>query len=226
MWNVKNYKYYNEILENNIKYTFEYKFKDEDIFNIDEKIKFLDYVSENKFSYLFNLINKYEIYYKNKNHKITKEELKEWIEWNDSEYIFKNDKNILCDEIGDYSFLNYYSNIQNGFILVNNNKLYGKRYNEDTEREDFINEMFHRTLVYCSAKERDYYYCEDEYGIKVKEIKKYIDKYSRYKFGFNFRKSKNIIKLNGEKATLEQCNKIINYYKELDEFVKSLNIDL
>ena len=49
MWNIKDYKYYNEILENNIKYTFEYRFKDEDIFNIYEKIKFLDEVGENKF---------------------------------------------------------------------------------------------------------------------------------------------------------------------------------
>lgn len=184
----------------------------------EDKIAFVDSMTDGRLSYLLDLISKFEAEKdslpKDQFGVVKTNSLKAWMKKNDTKY----EERILDKwwQYGSYNFLNVRRNIKT------NRKGPYEHY------DDLVDECFHRQLFNLVEKERNYFREHDEYEILKKKVNDYTDTY-RMTFGADLSFCSNgRIKVLGENnkerdITKEELLCLIENYEKLDAFVQQLS---
>lgn len=186
----------------------------------EDKIAFVDSMTDGKLSYLLSLIEKFdgekESLPKDGYGNVKTVSLKSWIKRNDKKY----ESPIIDDwfQYGKYSILRLERYIQSS--------LKG-RY--DTY-EDLVDECFHRQLLVCKMEEKKYFEEHDEYSILINKVK---EKSSRHNTTFGvhivFRSGCKILirddNDNDRDFTIDELKELLSKYAQLDALVEKLTAE-
>lgn len=181
----------------------------------EDKIAFVDNMTDGKLSYILSLIEKFnadkENLPKDKYGKVKTASLKAWVKRNDTRYQQK----VIDDwyQYGKYNLLGCERYIQS-----------------DTKGqydyyEDLVDEIFHRQLMKCEGEERKYFREHDEYSILKK---RYREKNYDTTFGVRICEwSTGILTIaddndNERDITIDELKELLSKYEQLDALVKKL----
>lgn len=221
-WKVEEYKLRNELKN------FDGKFANHHIYGIEytlsreEKVKFLDSVSNGKATRLLELIDKYKTdkdsMPKDKLDNVKTVSLKAWIKKNKAEDLL-NTVGTMYNPVGGIRFLN----ITRSICSFNEMGRYD-------ECEDIINELFHRQLVIYERKEEEYFNLHDEYTLICKDAIKAIDKYGSFGSKIIISSNKLYVESSGSnkirrKLTIDELKSIIDKGRQVDKFIVKLSSD-
>ena len=185
-----------------------------------EKIEFVDSLYDNKLSYLLDLAKKY----KEDEKSLSKDEyghirtvsLKAWIK--------RNDVLNLLDK--DYRYGKIYRT--NRYLWNINEK---SNLNDDSCYDDFVDEIFHKTLKGLEYEEIRYFKEHDEYTCLKKKVMEKAEKYGT-SFGLNIAwSSSDNIYINYDtskerKITLEECRILLSKYEKLEQYIEDLSNEI
>lgn len=185
-----------------------------------EKIEFVDSLYDNKLSYLLDLAKKY----KEDEKSLSKDEyghirtvsLKAWIK--------RNDVLNLLDK--DYRYGKIY--IADRYIWAINDKPYP---DDGSCYDDFVDEIFHRTLKSLEYKENHYFKEHDEYTCLKKKL---MEKARKYGTSFGLHMAWNsfdniYIYSDTDKEreiTLEECRILLSKYEKLEQYIEDLSNEI
>lgn len=218
-WNIEEMKLRNEVAQINYTRTRnrKYIFKCENEISREDKINFVDSLTDGKLSYILNLVNKFKI--DSPNIKVDDYgypktvSLKAWIKRNDTKYTYK-----MIDDwyhYGRISFLNCERWIYDSFET---------RCSAWDTHCDYVDEIFHRQLYKCLDDENRYFKEQDEY-----EILKYKFRNKNYNttFGINISvwSSGKICVVDGDNErdiTIDELKWLLAQYDKLDKLVESI----
>lgn len=185
----------------------------------EDKISFVDSMTDGKLSYLLSLIEKFNTDKENLPKKdsmfgepeVKTTSLKAWIKRNDTKYPQK-----LIDDwfkYGRYNLLGCERYIQSN--IKGTYDYY----------EDLVDEVFRRQLMKCEEEERKYFHKHDEYSILKK---KFSEKYNQYRVSFGVRivtGSCGVCIGNDEghrEITIEELKEFLSKYEQIDVLVEKL----
>lgn len=185
----------------------------------EDKIQFIDSITDGKMTYVINLVEKFiedEILLAhNKYGGINTNSLIAWLK--------RNDTRNIADRKYDY-----------GRIWILGNKRYITRL-VPTEKfyydsmDDFINDIFHSALLSCRREEIQYYKSHDEYEILKKKFRN--RKYDTT-FGVHIASRSNGQILicddndNERDITIDELKLILEKQEELDKFIQKLSSEI
>lgn len=186
----------------------------------EDKIAFVDSVTDGKLSYLLSLIKKFESEKeslpKDNYGNVKTVSLKSWIKRNDTKY----ERPIIDDwyHYGKYAILGVERYIQS------NSKGHYETY------DDLVDECFHRQLFDCKRKEEKYFAEHDEYSILRKEVREKSNQHGTT-FGIHivFCSSGQLLVAddngNDREITLEELRELLTKYEQLDTLVEKLTAE-
>jgi len=187
----------------------------------EEKIAFIDNLTDGKLSYLLDLIDKFntdkEDLPKNNWGYVKTVSLKAWINRNDTKY----ERKVIDDKytIGEYNLLGTKRNIDSNY-----------KGTYDTY-EDLVDELFHRQLKKCELAEKEWFLEHDEYSVLRKKFKGKMEKYSTT-FGIHIGWSSegNIYvydkdSKNKRDITIDELKELLAKYEKLDRLVEKLTAE-
>lgn len=186
----------------------------------EDKIAFVDSMTDGKLSYLLSLIEKFESekesFPKNSCGNVKTVSLKAWVKRNDTKYEFPviND---WCN-YGKYTILGIERNIQS------NSKGRFETY------EDLVDECFHRQLLKCEIEEQKYFSEHDEQSILEKQLEEKIER-NGTTFGLKIVTGSGGIKIGDfdsdetRKLTIEELKELLSKYEQLDTLVDKLTAE-
>ena len=185
----------------------------------EDKIAFVDRMTDGKLSYLLSLIEKFNA---DKDSLPKKDSMfgepevkttsfKAWVKRNDTKY----PQNVIDDwyNYGKYNLLGCERNIQS------NTKGTYDYY------DDLVDEIFHRQLIECEREEQKYFHEHDEYSILKK---KFREKYDQYRTSFGVRivtGSCGVCVGNGEvhrDITIDELKELLSKYEQIDALVEKI----
>lgn len=185
----------------------------------EDKIAFVDSMTDGKLSYLLSLIEKFN---KDKDSLPKKDSmfgesqvkaisLKAWIKRNDTKYPQK----LLDDwfKYGKYNLLGCERDIQSD--CKGNYDYY----------EDLVDEVFHRQLMKCEEEEKKYFHEHDEYSILQKKFKEKQNQY-RTTFGAEIWIGTGGVQIGDSdkrrKLTIDELKELLSKYEQIDSLVEKL----
>lgn len=185
----------------------------------EDKIAFVDSVTDGKLSYLLSLIEKFnadkcslpkkDSMFGEPEVKTTS--LKAWIKRNDTKYSQK-----LIDDwfkYGKYNLLGCERNIQSN------------RKGDYDYYEDLVDEVFRRQLMKCEEDERKYFYDHDEYSILKKKFEEKRNQY-RTTFGAEIWIGSGGVQVGDSekrrKLTIDELKELLLKYEQIDALVEKL----
>ena len=196
----------------------------------EEKVEFIDRITNGALTYILNLATKYEeaLLYgtiKKTNGNINSNSRKAWIK--------KNDIRGFISAGYDVGVIKFpYSLKQKTNVVFPERRIgsintgsFGDRYN------DFVDETFHRTLNSLADAERRYFYDHDEYALLQKEACDYIERFGTFgniiSYGANgvLLYSDNSDNANSRKLTTDELNAIIEKGKTVQATIDKLSED-
>lgn len=181
----------------------------------EDKIAFVDGMNDGKLSYILELVKKFEedkeSLPKDSYGNVKTVSLKAWIKRNDTKY----DRPIIDDwyHYGKYRILGserYITNDYKGTYDI---------------YDDLIDEVFHRQLIECERKEKQYFLEHDEYSILKKKFRE--RKYNTT-FGVHIVTCSNdniyIVDDNDNEReiTIDELKELLAKYEQLDKLVEKL----
>ncbi len=185
----------------------------------EDKIAFVDRMTDGKLSYLLSLIEKFNADKDSLPKKdsmfgepeVKTTSLKAWVKRNDTKY----PQNVIDDwyNYGKYNLLGCERNIQS------NTKGTYDYY------DDLVDEIFHRQLIECEREEQKYFHEHDEYSILKK---KFREKYDQYRTSFGVRivtGSCGVCVGNGEvhrDITIDELKELLSKYEQIDALVEKI----
>lgn len=184
----------------------------------EDKIAFVDSMTDGKLSYLLSLIEKFEgekgTLPKDKYGYIKTVSLKAWVKRNDTKY----ERPIIDDyyDHGRYKILGSERHIQ-----------YNSKGNYDTY-DDLVDESFHRQLLECKKEEKKYFAEHDEYSILKK---KFRERNHHTTFGVhicdwsNGRLTVADDDDNERDITIDELKELLAKYAQLDALVEKLTAE-
>lgn len=185
----------------------------------EDKIAFVDSLTDGKLTYLLELVDKF----KNEKDQLPKDKwgsiktvsLKAWIRRNDTKY----DAHIFDD---DYRYGKYRVFGMDRYITSD----YPGSY--DTY-DDLVDEVFHRQLKECEKLEYNYFLKHDEYSILKR---KFIDKQYCTTFGAHIAcNSDNTVYVYDDnwnyrrEITMDELKDLLNKYEQIDALVEKLTLE-
>lgn len=203
----------------------EYHFTADRTTSREDKIAFLDQMTDGKMSYLLGLISKYEKEApdmpKDQYGDVKTVSLIAWCK--------RNDKKYLPTTIIDRE----YRHGQFHIVGVERYISSANRQGSYDDYADLVDEAFHRQLIKCLNEENAYFKSIDPYEIAKKQVRQYCDQFHT-SFGMRLAFSSNdditVIKdeetWKGPKITLDQCNLLISKYQKLEEMVATLTSEV
>lgn len=188
----------------------------------EDKITFVDSMTDGKLSYLLSLIEKFNADKESLPKKdsmfgepeVKTTSLKAWIKRNDTRYPQK-----LIDDwfkYGKYNILGCERNIQSN------------RKGDYDYYEDLVDEIFRRQLIECERKEEKYFSEHDEYSILKK---KFGNRNHHTTFGAHIRdwSSGRLTVADGNDnerdITIDELKELISKYEQLDALVEKLTAE-
>lgn len=219
IWNIEDGVFYKEKIDRNLDkhrlpFSIEYEVSRE------TKIKFVDDQQDGKLSYILELAAKFEAEKadmpKDKWGYVKTVSLKAWIKRNDT-------RNLLDDDYhyGSIRFFNL-SNYSRYIYDINTRATY------DTF-DDYVDEIFHRQLMECTKREREWYLAHDEYSI----LKKQFDDHHYTTFGARIAFCSNgeilvVSEDDDEKKrpiTLNELKELIAKNQQIDDLIAKLTAE-
>lgn len=228
-WKVEDMRLREEAINENLKwssyevfkntYKAPYIFKCENAISKEEKIKFVDEMTNGKLSYIINLVNKFdnekETLPKDSYGEVKTVSLKAWLKRNDSEQVIDNYFECgLIRFFGDTTRIQHFDNI-------------GK----------YIDRIFHHQLAVCLNEEMKYFVTHDEYSVLTNQLKSQIGEVYGCKYSVYLDK-RNIVQVvksyegfslctydkNGtqRKLSLEELKEVKQDFDEIDAFMETL----
>jgi len=185
----------------------------------EDKIAFVDSMTDGKLSYILSLLKKFQEDKDNLPkqglYDVKTISLRAWIKRNDTKY-----SKPIVDVLYNCGLFNLIGCIR--YIQSNSKGPY------DTY-EDLADEVFHRQLVKCEEQERKYFLEHDEYSVLKERLRGYQDKYSTT-FGVNLLISSNgkISVYDGEDyetsrdITMEELKALLSKYEQIDALIGKL----
>lgn len=191
----------------------------EDSISREDKIAFVDSMTDGKLSYLLSLIEKFNADKDNLPKKdgmfgepeVKTTSLKAWIKRNDTKY----PQNIIDDwyKYGKYNLLGCERNIQSN-----------ARGTYDYY-EDLVDELFHRQLIKCEEEEQKYFHDHDEYSILKKKFEEKRQQY-RTTFGVGIVTGSCGVCVGDfdikRDITIDELKELLAKYERLDALVEKL----
>lgn len=186
----------------------------------EDKIAFVDSMTDGKLSYLLSLIEKFEsekeTLPKDSFDNVKTVSLKAWVKRNDTKY----DRPIIDDwyHYGKYTILGAERYIQS------NSKGHYETY------EDLVDECFHRQLLKCKNEEEKYFAEHDEYSILRKEVREKSGQHGTT-FGVHiiFCSGGQLLVAdnndNDRDITLDELKELLTKYEQLDALVEKLTAE-
>lgn len=188
----------------------------------EDKITFVDSMTDGKLSYLLSLIEKFNAEKESLPKKdsmfgepeVKTTSLKAWIKRNDTRYPQK-----LIDDwfkYGKYNILGCERNIQSN------------RKGDYDYYEDLVDEVFRRQLIECERKEEKYFSEHDEYSILKKKFEEKQNQY-RTTFGAEIWTGSGGVQIGDSdkrrKLTIEELKELLSKYAQLDRLVERLTAE-
>lgn len=228
-WKVEDMRLKEEAINENLKwssyevfkntYSEPYTFKCENAITKEEKIKFVDEMTNGKLSYVINLVNKFdnekETLPKDSYGEVKTVSLKAWLKRNDSKQVIDN-----YFKCGLIRFFNDTTRIQH---LDNIGK--------------YIDRIFHHQLAVCLNEEMKYFVTHDEYSVLTNQLKNQIGEVYGCKYSAYLDK-RNIVQVvksyegfslytydkNGSqrKLSLDELKEVKQDFDEIDAFMETL----
>lgn len=184
----------------------------------EDKIAFVDSMQNGKLSYILELAKKLEedreSLPKNDWGNIKTVSLKAWLKRNDTRNIVDRDYK--------------YGNVRFFFCERHINSINGSR-NYDIY-EDYVDEIFHRQLAECEAKEKKYFLKHDEYSILKRKFREKEMEYNTT-FGVHIAdwSSGKLAVIddndNERDITIDELKELLAKYEELDKLVEKLTAE-
>lgn len=185
----------------------------------EDKIAFVNSMTDGKLSYLLSLIEKFNADKENLPKKdsmfgeteVKTTSLKAWIKRNDTKY----PQNVIDDwyNYGKYNLLGCERNIQS------NTKGTYDYY------EDLVDEVFRRQLIECEREEQKYFHEHDEYSILKKQFEEKQNQY-RTTFGADIWTGSSGVQVGDyykkRNLTIDELKEFLSKYEQLDALVKKL----
>lgn len=184
----------------------------------EDKIAFVDSMTDGKLSYLLSLIEKFEsekeALPKDNYDNVKTVSLKAWVKRNDTKY----ERPIIDDwyHYGKYTILR-----AERYIQSNSKGIY-ETY------EDLVDECFHRQLLECKKEEEKYFAEHDEYSILKK---KYRERNHHTTFGVHIcvwssgRLTVSDDNDNERDITIDELKELLAKYEQLDALVEKLTAE-
>lgn len=183
----------------------------------EEKIEFVDKITEGLLTYAINLLEKFE---KEKDNlkkdqfgNVKSISLQAWLRKNDERNFISADTHWHFGMISYYGIKRY----------IENNPLTTKSY--CNLYDDFVDEIFHRVLNRKLNEEKDYFREHDKYAVKRKRIREYERKYDTA-FGVEMYMNSDRLFLRQDRAerdlTEEEIDDIISKYEQIDALIEKL----
>lgn len=185
----------------------------------EEKIAFVDSMTDGKLSYLLSLIEKFnadKVSLPKKDNMFGEPEvkttsLKAWIKRNDTKYSQK-----LIDDwfkYGKYNLLGCERNIQSN------------RKGDYDYYEDLVDEVFRRQLIECEREEHKYFNDHDEYSILKKKFEEKQNQYHTT-FGAEIWIGSGGVQVGDSekrrKLTIDELKDLLSKYEQIDALVEKL----
>lgn len=183
----------------------------------EEKIEFLDKIYEGKISQMIDLVERFEkdrdVLPKDNYGYVKTVSLKAWIKRNDKNNLTKTHR------LGE-------------FRIGDRNITYFNSGNSYDRYSNAIDQMFYNELRNLEYKEKRYFLSTDKYSVLKSELRKKTDRNDCFNLGLVFSSNGEIsISKNGDwedlrPVTIEEIEYILKKYEEVENFIKSLNVEL
>lgn len=229
-WKVENMALRDEVLKKDLKwnnyevfkttYSVPYIFDCENAVTREEKVVFVDKMTEGKLGYILNLVKKFneekDTMPKDSYNEVRTLSLKAWLKRNDYRQAVDN-------------------RFRYGQILFFDKVTYIHHLNNLDDINKYVDCIFHKQLVACLNEEMEYFAAHDEYSVLTEEIKHCIGKTRNYE---TYLETRNIIKCETSsygtslyisdkdgtkrKLSLEELKEVKEDFKEIDAFMVTL----
>ena len=212
------------------RYNGDYCFDAEDVTSREEKIEFVDSLTDGALTYLINLAAKFEEDKANGKLKVgewnyvKKNSLLAWLK--------RNDTRSMIDqrfEVGKVFALSLSGKYRLTFP-VREIESFNQKGGYD-HYADYADEAFHRVLLDLANEEQKYFEEHDEYTLLEKEARKYIDRFGNFGTHLSIWSSKGlVISPEGDtdtdrKLTVEELNSLIEKGKKAEALISELSKD-
>lgn len=209
-------------------YNDQYCFMAEDEITREEKIEFVDSMTDGALTYLIALAKKFDEDKASGKLKVgewnivKKNSLLAWLKKNDTRTLIEQ-----CFDVGKI----YASSISAQYKLtlpVRSIEDFNEKGGYDLYA-DYAEEAFHRVLLDLAKKEKEYFNEHDEYTLLEKEARKYIDRFGNFGAYLSIWSSKGlVISPEGDtdtdrKLTVEELNSLIEKGKKVEALISELS---
>lgn len=185
----------------------------------EDKISFVDRMTDGKLSYLLSRIEKFNAdksslpkeYGMLGEPKVKTTPLKSWIKLNDTKY----SKKLIddCFKYGNYNLLGCERNIQSN------------QKGDYDYYDDLVDEAFRRQLIECEREEQKYFHEHDEYSILKKKFEEKQNQY-RTTFGAKIWIGTGGVQVGDfgkrRKLTINELKELLSKYEQIDALVEKL----
>lgn len=188
----------------------------------EDKIAFVDSMTDGQLSYLLSLIEKFNEDKENlpkkesmfKGPAVKTTSLKAWIKRNDKKY-----GRPIIDDWNDYGEYN---------ILGCNRNIQTKSKGIYDYYEDLVDEVFHRKLIECELQEKKYFSEHDERSILERRFEEKQNQY-RTTFGAEIWTGSGGVQIGDfdkrRKLTIDELKEFLSKYTQLDSLVEKLTAE-